>query len=94
MCDYRIGVFNNDISKINILIVLNISLYDSLLRSKKMDYIGIYVSLKGQIHNIMVNVRLLWFLLVPAYRQSIISAWQGGPPAQPLKSVKLVDLRL
>lgn len=52
------------------------------------------INLKEQIHNIMVNVRLLWFSLVPAYRQSVISGWQGGPSAQPLKSIKLVDLRL
>lgn len=40
MCDYRIVVFNNDISKINILVVLNISSCDSLLRSKKWTILG------------------------------------------------------
>lgn len=35
-------VFNNDISKMNILIVYNTSLYDSLLRNKEMGNSEIY----------------------------------------------------
>ena len=79
-------VFNNGVS--------NISLCDSLFRNKEMD--SSELTNKSEKADIGCDgwCEITVASLVPAYGWSLFSAWQGGSPAQPLKSIKLVDLRL
>ena len=79
-------VFNNGVS--------HISLRDSLFRNKEMD--SSELTNKSEKVNIGCDGRceITVASLVPAYRWSFFSARQGGSPTQPLKSIKLVDLRL
>lgn len=78
-------VFNNGVS--------NISLCDSLFRNKEMD--SSELTNKSEKADIGCDgwCEITVASLVPAYGWSVFSAQQGGSPAQPLKSIKLVDLR-